>query len=352
MAKTTAKTTGKTGKTGAVPKCGRRRSLAAALAALAVRGRIIALASVTPLPATARAQSSWPSKPVRVIVPYPAGGNADAIGRFVADRLGAALGQPMVVENKAGAGASIGTELAAQAAADGYTLLVAPNAVFTITHHLRGVSYDPERDFVPIARVSGSYSIVAARRDAPFGSLRELARLAREAPGRYTFGSAGLATATHLAGEMVSHAAGFRLLHVPYKGSAEALADLVGGRIDLLFDPVSLAQVQAGTVKAIAVLSRNRHPELPDVPTVAEQGFEVDSRSWFALFAPKGTAATVVDRLAIEMKLIVEAPETRALLLRFSQYPDYLGPTPFAEQIRADSAFFKELIRAADIRIN
>ncbi|MGO4391996.1 Bug family tripartite tricarboxylate transporter substrate binding protein [Variovorax sp. M-6] len=297
------------------------------------------------------APAGWPNKPIRVIVPYPAGGNSDAIGRFIADKLGAALGQSMVVDNRGGAGATIGADLAARAPGDGYTFMVAPTAVFAITPHLRKVPYSPFADFVPIAQLTGSYSIATARKDAPFNDVKELVAAARKAPGKYTFGSAGPATATHLAGEMVNYKAGISMLHVPYKGSAEALSDLMGGRIDMIYDPVSLTQVKAGKVKAIAVLSKTRHPELPDVPTIREQGYDLDTRSWFGLFAPKGTPKAVVDRTAAEVEKILATEEARQLLLRMSQYPEYVGPAAFAAQIKDDSTFFKDLIVRADIHV-
>ena len=311
-----------------------------------------ALIALTASSAHAQAASAgWPNKPIRVIVPYPAGGNSDAIGRFIADKLGAALGQSMVVDNRGGAGATIGADLAARAPGDGYTFMVAPTAVFAITPHLRKVPYGPFTDFVPIAQLTGSYSIATARKDAPFNDVKELVAAARKAPGKYTFGSAGPATATHLAGEMVNYKAGISMLHVPYKGSAEALSDLMGGRIDMIYDPVSLTQVKAGKVKAIAVLSKTRHPELPDVPTIREQGYDLDTRSWFGLFAPKGTPKAVVDRTAAEVEKILATEEARQLLLRMSQYPEYVGPAAFAAQIKDDSAFFKDLIVRADIHV-
>lgn len=307
----------------------------------------VALTTATP----ARAQSAnWPARPMKLVVPYPAGGNSDAIGRFVADRLSRALGQPFVVENRAGAGATIGAEAVARASGDGYTFLLAPTAVLAITPHLRKVPYDPFADFIPIAKLSGSYSIATARKNAPFNNLKELVTAASKEPGKFTFGSAGPATATHIAGEMLHHAAGIRLMHVPYKGSSESLNDLVGGRIDVIYDPVSLAQVKAGNVKAIAIMSKNRHPELPDVPTVSEQGFPLDTRSWFGLFAPKGTPQPVVERTAAEVARILAADDTRQLLLKMSQYPDYVGPAAFVKQIREDSVAFKDLIVRAGIR--
>jgi tripartite-type tricarboxylate transporter receptor subunit TctC len=313
---------------------------------------LLMLAALSPLLTTSSLHAQpaiWPSKPIRIIVPYPAGGNSDAIGRFIADKLGIALGQPIIVENKAGAGAGIGTEAAARASGDGYTFLLAPTAVFAITPHLRRITYNPVSDFIPVAQLTSSYTIATARKDAPFNNIAQLVKVAGKEPGKYTFGSAGLATATHLAGEMISYKAGIRMLHVPYKGSAEALSDLMGGRIDLIFDPVSLTQVQAGNVKAIAVLSKTRHPELPDVPTITEQGYELESRSWFGLFAPKGTPKAIVERTSAEVEKIMKLPETRNMLIKMSQYTDYLDPANFTTQIREDSVFYKDLIKRANI---
>lgn len=307
--------------------------------------------SLSGVMAGARAQGAWPTRPVKLIVPYPAGGNADSIGRLLADRLSVALSQQVVVENRAGAGATIGAQAVARSPGDGYTLLLAPTAVVAITQHLRKVPYDPDQDFVPVACLSSSYGIVAARKGLPANTMAELIALARQSPGKLTFGSAGTATATHLSGEIVHHKAGIRLLHVPYKGSAEALTDLVGGRIDLIYDPVALAQIKAGTVKALATSAGTRHPELPDVPTLREQGLEVPGGSWFGLFAPRGTPPAVVERLSTEAERAMGAPGTRDLLLKFSQYPDYKGPAAFARQIQADSASYKDLITQANIRV-
>ena len=320
------------------------------------RRALLTLAAFTPFLATPALQAqtptaAWPGKPIRIIVPYTAGGNSDAIGRFIAIKLGAALGQPIIVENKAGAGASIGTEAAARAPGDGYTLLVAPTAVFAITPHLRRVGYDPFTDFIPVAQLSGSYSIATARKDAPFNNIAELVKAASKAPDKYTFGSAGLATATHLSGEIVNYKTGIKMLHVPYKGSAEALSDLIGGRIDMIYDPVSLTQVKAGAVKAIGVMGKTRHPELPDVPTLKEQGYDVDMPAWYGLFAPKGTPKAIVERVATEVEKILKLPETRSVLLKVSQYPDFAGPAAFAAQIKVDSAFFKDPIKRANIHV-
>ena len=298
----------------------------------------------------AQAQA-WPTKPIRLIVPYPPGGNSDLIGRMIADKISGPLGQQVVVENRAGAGATIGAQVAARAPADGYTLLLAPTAVMAITHHLRKVPYDPEQDFAPIASVSSSYGIVAARKDLPASNMAELVALARKDPGKLTFGSAGTATATHLSGEIVHNKAGIKVLHVPYKGSAESLNDLVGGRIDLIYDPVALVQIKAGNLKALGVTSAVRHPELPAVPTLKEQGLEVPGGSWFGLFAPRGTPPEVINRVAAEVDKAMAAPGVREQLVKFSQFPEFRGPAAFAAEIRADSAFYKDLIQRLGIKV-
>ena len=186
-----------------------RRTLLAGAAALAVAPH-------------ARAQSRWPDRTLKLIVPYPPGGNADAIGRWAAEKLAAGLGQSVVVENRAGAGASIGAQAVARSPADGYTLLLAPTAVMAITQHLRKVPYDPEADFTPVCCISNSYGLVAARKDLPASTFTEFVPLAKAAPGKFSFGSVGPGTATHLSGEIAALRAGIKLLHVPYKGPADS----------------------------------------------------------------------------------------------------------------------------------
>ncbi|MEI7447376.1 MAG: tripartite tricarboxylate transporter substrate binding protein, partial [Burkholderiales bacterium] len=253
---------------------------------------------------------------------------------------------------RAGAGATIGAQAAARSPADGYTLLLAPTAVMAITQHLRRSPYDPEADFTPICCVSNSYGLVAARKDLPANTFREFIPLAKAAPGKFTFGSVGPGTATHLSGEIAALRAGIRLLHVPYKGSAESLTDLVAGRIDLIFDPVALQQVKAGNVKAIATTSPVRHPELPEVPTLKEQGIEMPDAGWFGLFAPKGTPADAVARMAAEVERALAAPGTRETLVKFGQFAQFSGPEAFAARVKADTVMFRDLIAQAGIKLD
>ena len=318
------------------------------LRSLNLRGWLVGVLATLALP-RAGAQT-WPSQPIKLVVPYPAGGNADAIGRLVANKAGAALGPGMLVENRAGAGGTIGAQAVARAPGDGYNFLLAPVAILAITPHLRRVPYDPETDLVPVAMLSSSYGLMAARKDFPAANLQEFIALAKQQPGKFTFGSAGAATATHITGEIVHLKAGVKLLHVPYKGSADALTDLLGGRIDLMYDPVALAQAKAGNLKVLAVTSNVRHPELPSVATLKESGLDMPGGSWFGLFAAKGTAAAVVARMAAEVEKVVTGAEAREAMLKFSQYPDFKGPQGFAKQVQDDRAFFKDLIEKAGIK--
>lgn len=336
-----------TDRQGATGRSPRRALLKGGLSALslAAAGAALLLPHVDAI-----AQSAWPSRPLKLIVPYPPGGNSDLIGRLIAERLSNGLGQQVVVENRAGAGAAIGAQAVARAAADGYTLLLAPTAVMAITHHLRKIPYDPDHDFTPIAQISNSYGIVAGRKDLPANNMKEFIELAKQSPGKFNFGSAGVATATHLSGEIVHHLAGIRVQHIAYKGSSESLNDLVGGRIDLIYDPIALTQIKAGNLKALAVTSQQRHPELPAVQTLAEQGLDVPGSSWFGLFAPKGSPTEAIERIAAEVERAMTAPAAREPLLKFSQYPEFKGPAAFAKQIAADSAFYKDLIARTGIK--
>lgn len=293
--------------------------------------------------------ADWPSHPLRLVVPYPAGGNSDNIGRFLAERLGQALGQPMIVENRGGAGATIGTQVAANAAPDGYTLLLAPTAVMCITPHLRKVPYDPTA-FVPVAEVSASYGLAVARKDLPANDFKAFVELAKKNPDQLTFGSAGSATITHLTGELVNLRAGIRTRHIPYKGSAPALTDLIGGQIDLIYDSIALPAIKAGQVKALAATGKFRHPELPDVPTAAELGYELGASSWFGLFAPAGTPRAIVDRIAPEVGKALAEPGVKEKLEAFSQYPDFKGPDEFAKAVANDSKMYGELIAQLGIK--
>lgn len=317
------------------------------LAALGLAGTMIAS---TPAGA-AGAAAALPKGPVRVVVPYPAGGNADNLARLFAERMTRDTGTTFVVENRGGAGGSIGAQAVAAAAGDGTTLLLAPTGVHVITPHLRQVPYDPFKDFVPIAKLTSTIGIVAARRDLPAKDMRDFITYAKASGGKSSFGSAGLGTLTHLQGEVVSIKTGAKMLHVPYKGSAEALNDLLAGRIDVLYDPVALQQIKAGKLKALASTGAERHPDLPDVPTLRELNLDYSLPSWYGLYAPKGTPPALVSQYAAAAERVLKAPEVKAQLMKYSQYPTFEGPDEFSRQLAVDDAFYRQLIKDGNIRL-
>jgi tripartite-type tricarboxylate transporter receptor subunit TctC len=297
----------------------------------------------------AMAEPTWPARPVKLVVPYPAGGNTDNIARMAAEWLTGSLGQTVIVENKGGAGGAIGAQAVARSTADGYTLLLAPSGVMTITPHLRSTPYQVA-DFVPVASVASSYGLVSARKDLPANNMAQLAALAKREPGKLSYGSAGIATATHLAGEFTHHSLGIQLLHAPYKGSGGSLNGLSGGQVDVLYDPIALPQVRAGRVKALAVTGKNRHPELPEVPTLMEQGLAYMGGSWFGVLAPKGTPPAIVDQIATALDKALKAPGVEKQLATMSLYPDFKGAAALAKAMQDDSASYKEFITRSGIK--
>jgi tripartite-type tricarboxylate transporter receptor subunit TctC len=296
-----------------------------------------------------RAQEPYPSHPVRMITPYPPGGSSDNVSRVIAERLSAQLGHPMIVDNRGGAAGTIGAQAAQAAKPDGYTLLMAPTAVFAITPHLRGVPYDPF-GFAPVAQVVTAPSIAVVQKDSPVKSMRDFVALAKKEPGKLTFGSAGQGSITQLNGEMLKQRAGIDILHVPFKGSAESMTALLGKQIDLIIDPVALGQARAGAVRAIAIFGDRRVPDLPDVPTIAEAGYDIDLPSWFGLFAPKGTPLPIVSRLSAEVAKALEDAETVQKLAKLNLFPAYLDPAKFQAKIRQDDRLLADLIGKAGIK--
>lgn len=295
------------------------------------------------------AQDGYPSHPIRLITPYPPGGSSDNVSRVIAERLSAQLGQPMIVDNRGGAAGTIGAQAAQAAKPDGYTLLMAPTAVFAITPHLRGVPYDPF-GFEPVAQVVTAPSIAVVHKDSPVKSVRDFVALAKKQPGKLTFGSAGQGSITQLNGEMLKQRAGIDVLHVPFKGSAESMTALLGKQIDLIIDPVALGQARAGAVRAIAIFGDHRVPDLPDVPTIAEAGYDINPPSWFGLFAPKGTPQPIVSRLSAEIAKVLQEAETMQKLAKLNLFPAYLDPAKFQAKIRQDDQLLAELIRKAGIK--
>lgn len=299
---------------------------------------------------------TWPSKPLHLIVAFPPGGASDIVGRIYAERLAEALKQPVIVDNKPGAGTAIAAEAAAKAAPDGYTLSLAPAGQLTILPHLnKNIAYDPIKDFAPVSIVGSVPYVIAANPALPAGNLKELIALAKAKPGKIAYSSCGNGTICHLSGEMFKSQTGTDLLHVPYKGSAPAITALLGGEVELAFDTLSILapQIKSGKIKGLAISSKERSPLLPNVPTASEQGLpHYTVESWFGIVVPAGTPKDVVKRLNGELAKIASQPEVKAKLA--GQGVDAVSTTPekFAEQIRADYAQWGKIVRASGAKLD
>ena len=295
----------------------------------------------------------YPSRPVRVVVPFAAGGPNDIIVRLVAQKLAAYLGQPFLVENRAGAGGNIGTDYVAKSAPDGYTLLSVGPGSLIINPLMGKVPYDTERDFVPIALMARAPNVLVAHPSLAAHSVKELIALARARPGAINYGSGGNGSTPHLAAALFAAMAGVELTHVPYKGTAPATADLIGGQVQIAFlgIPAVLAHARSGKLRVLAVTGLQRSAELPEVPTVDESGvpgYEVNP--WYGLLAPAGTPRAIVVRLGAETTGVVRAAEMREKLA--AQGAEGAGGTPeeYAAVIRADTATWTRVVGQAGLR--
>lgn len=296
---------------------------------------------------------TYPSQTIKIIVPQPPGGGFDTVGRILADKLGPLLGQTVLVENRVGAGTRVGTEAAAKAPADGYTLLLGALSNIALNPGLYAdLPYEPLKDFTPIGlAVTWSYTMVA-RKDLPYKDLKELIAFARSNPEKITFASAGKGSGQHIAMAVTAQLAGVKLTHVAYKGAQAAYQDILGGRVDLFFDISSTAraQVDSGTVLALAVSSRDRQPMHADVPSVMETGVApLDMESWFGLFAPAATPAPVLARLRAEFAKVVAMPEVAALFAKTGGRTMNLSPAETEALIKRDVDRWTKLIRDAGL---
>jgi tripartite-type tricarboxylate transporter receptor subunit TctC len=316
--------------------------------------RSLALAAALCATAPVLAQSDWPSKPVRFIVPYPPGGGTDVIARIVQPEIAKGLGQQVVIENRGGAGGAVGTELAAKSAPDGYTFL------FTLSSHtinplLYKLNYDVERDFVPVSLLVSVPQLIAANPAAPARSIQDMVAIAKASPGKYSFASVGNGTPSHIAGELLKLKTGVDMVHIPYKGGGPAVTDTIGGQVPFLFvtAPAAMSHVRAGKLTPLAVTTLKRSPAAPEVPTVAEAlsipDYEVDS--WYAMFAPAKTPPAIVARMQKEVARAVHVPEVKQRLLE--QAADSVGSTPEAldRVVKAELKKWAEVIRAAGIKL-
>ena len=304
----------------------------------------------------AAADDDYPSKTVRIVVPFAPGGSTDVVARILADKLGAQLKQTFVVENRAGASGNIGADVVAKAPPDGYTLLMGTTGVLAINKYLfSNMSFDPERDLVPVSYTSLITNILVVNPQVPARTVPELVRLAQSKPGALTFASSGPGSSTHLSGELFKALAGVNILHVPYKGSSQALVDVIAGQVTMLFDnaPSSMPFIQEGKLRAIAVTSLKRLPNLPDVPTIDEAGVKgYESLSWSGIMAPVGTPKPVIDKLnaAIERALRMEDVREKFAALGIEAVGG--PPEAFARHIRGESEKWGRLVKAANIKLD
>ena len=316
----------------------RRAALAAALAATAMG---------------AHAQDAFPNKPIRLVVPFTPGGVTDSSGRLIADFLGRRLGQQVIVDNKPGASGNIGTAQVVQAAPDGYTLLLAFDGTMVINPHVFAkVPFDTLKDFAPVGRIGSATLILVAHPDVPARTLQDVIALSKTKPLAY--GTSGIGGTPHIAGEMLAQRTGAKLEHVPYKGGGQAMTDVMGGSIPLVYTAVAGAQghVKSGKLKAIAVSGARRSGSLPDVPTFIESGiadFAVDS--WVGLLAPAGTPAAVVAKLNTELNAVLNDPAVKERLAVLGIDPTPGTPEQFRQQMQKDLAAYGPIVKAANIKL-
>ena len=311
----------------------------------------IALCSYTP----AQAQN-YPLKPVRIVLPYPAGGSSDAIVRAISQKLSAALGQPIVIDNRAGAGGSVGTENVARSQPDGYTLLIGTSGTHGINPSLYArLPYDPVKDFSPISLVTLGMNVLVVHPSVPAKSTRELITLAKSRPGKLNFSSAGNGATSHLAGEMLKMLAGINIVHVPFKGAEPAITSLISGEVDLaiLNIPALLPQIRANKLRALAVASTKRSSSLPDLPTLIETGLaDFDASSWNGLFAPAATPRDVVARLNTEVTRIVRLPDVVALLSSYGTEPAGNTAEQFEAFVKSEISRWAKVVKASGARVD
>ena len=311
------------------------------------RRTAVLLAIAAPLAAQRAAAQDYPSKHVRIIVPYAAGGGADAVARILGQHVGASLGQSFVIENKGGAGSIIGTDLVAKAPPDGYTLLLGQSGPISINPAVyKSLPYDPVTDLTPITMTNSYPYVLIVNGKLPVNTLAEFIALGRSKPDSMNYGTTGVGAANHLMSELFSAKAGMKMTHIPYRGTALAVADAVAGHVTMVFgDPVSvLPHVNAGTLKALAVTSPQRSPVFPQVPTMAESGYPgVEAVAWHGIFAPARTPQPIVDRLNAEFVKALQVAEVREVLSRQAMQPVGSTQQAFAEFLKKDIAIWKEV---------
>jgi tripartite-type tricarboxylate transporter receptor subunit TctC len=320
-----------------------------------MRSLVLALGMAGAVAAAPALAQTYPAKPVRIIVPFAAGGPADVYARFMAQRLQDALGQSFVIDNRPGAGSVIGTDAVAKAAPDGYTLLLMSNAHTVNESLIPNKPFQLMRDFVAIAPLNYSDLVLVANPALPASTLKDLISRAKASPGKFNYASSGPGTPYHMAGELFKSMAGVYLVHIPYRGSSGARTDVIGGQVDVMFDAVTTMaeQVKAGKVKALATTGKTRSEVLPDVPTLNEAGVPgYEATIWLGLMAPRATPKAVVDKLNDAVSKIVGQPEIKQLWGRQGAVPLVMTPEVFDKYMRDDIAKWARVIKTANIKVD
>jgi tripartite-type tricarboxylate transporter receptor subunit TctC len=316
-------------------------------------GCAVAMAWCSAFAQPAAKEGSYPDKPIRFIVPYNPGGTPDLQGRMFGEKLRQRLGQPIVIENRPGANATIGMGLVARAPADGYTLVVAPVGPWTVNQHLYDLPYNVVNDFAPIIHATASPAILAVHPSIPARSVKELIALARQKPGELDYGSAGIGGFGHISGELFAQMARVKMTHVPFKGAVAAVTDLVAGRVPVSFNvaAVTLPHIKSGRVRALAVSGATRLAVMPDLPPIAEAGLPgYENTTWVGIGAPARTPQAIVDRLNREFEAILQMPDIRETLQSQGTVVTGGSPARFREYLKVENAKYEKLIKAAGIR--
>lgn len=319
--------------------------------------RVLAAAALVAVaPAALHAAEPFPGKQIRFVVPYPPGGPLDTVARLLGQKVSASVKHPVVIDNVPGAGGNIGAGTVARAAPDGYTILMGAVATHAINPTLYPtIPYNAQKDFVAVTQVASTPNVLVVNPALEAATVAEFVKLAKSRPGKLNFGSGSTGSAGHLAGELFKSMAGVDMAHIPYKGAAAAMQDLIGGRVDLMFDNFasSAAQVKAGRVRALAVTTAKRSALAPELPTIAESGLPgFDVSTWFGIFVPAGTPRPVVDRLHDEFVKALAAPDVREKMLNLGAEPVGNTPEEFAAYVRSEAAKYAKLVKASGAKVD